>query len=576
MKNMKKVLAFLLATVMMLAMVIPTMAAEDKTITINGLEAGDNVKYYKVVEWAADGSGWVFLEPFKTDLTADQQKEIIGYVDATTTPPTKHEGKITDTTAAIMGSATLGAALNGAGDTVAEGATSWSAGNLAPGLYMALITGAPADKEDGEASSPMHVYNPVFLAVQSDDTGSEVTLPLNYPEEGTAKKTDVSVDKKAKNSAGNWVEATSENVGDVIDFKVETTVPAYLESWTNPEFKVGDSLSSGLTFAVGENDALTTLTVKAGKGENEKTLVEGTDYTVTKKTATEWEISFSKAYLQGRTAAELVTITYQAKITSDAATVNPELNTVKITYSNDPTDSSKHGEKEDKTTHYTFSIDADLFGGENYESSEIIKVGVDAAGNIITTESHTYDNGETHMPLAGAEFKLYKADGTTPYTNENITADTVFVTNEEGKLKVKGGSKTGIHGLEEGTYVLKEVKPPEGYMLMTENVTFVITAEYETVPATETCNAYQQLKGYTVKVNNEVTSTYTMDNGTVTKVKLDDDGHAGDHTFEIKNTQGQGLPSTGGIGTTLFYIIGSILVLGAGILLVVRRRMSIQ
>ena len=574
---MKKVLAFLLATVMMLAMVVPTMAAaEQKTITVNGLEAGDTVKYYKVVEWAADGTGWKFVAPFDTALTADEKKEILGYVDATTTPPTKVAGKITDATAAKMGGAEgLGTPLNGAnGETVADEATSWSATNLAPGLYMALITGAAPTAADGTTASPMHVYNPVFLAVQSDNQGTEITLPLSYPDNGTAKKTDVTVDKKAKKADGTWVDATSENVGDVIDFKVETTVPAYLESWTNPEFKVSDSLSTGLTFNVGANNEYTTLTVKAG----DKTLEVGADkdYTITKNAADEWEISFTAKYLQGRTAAELVTITYQAKITSDAATVNPEKNTVKITYSNDPNDSSKHGEKEDKTTHYTFSIDADLFGGENYESSEIIKVGVDAAGNIITTTETTYDNGEKHMPLAGAEFKLYKADGTTPYTNENITAETVFVTNDEGKLMVKDGDRVGIHGLEEGTYVLKEVTPPAGYMLMSESVTFVIEAEYEDVAATATCNAYQQLKGYTVKVNGQTTSTYTMDNGTVTKVKLDDDGHAGDQTFEIKNTQGQGLPSTGGIGTTLFYIIGSILVIGAGIILVVRRRMSLQ
>ena len=339
--------------------------------------------------------------------------------------------------------------------------------------------------------------------------------------------------------------------------------------------KVSDSLTTGLTFAVGENDALTTITVKKG----ETSLSEGAegDYTVTKKTATEWEITFTDKYLKNRTAAELVTITYQAKITSEAKTVNPETNTAKITYSNNPNDSSKHGEKEDKTTHYTFSIDAELFGDQNYESSEIIKVGVDKACNIITTTETTYDNGEKHMPLAGAEFKLYKADGTTLYTNSKYTADTIFVTNNEGKLMVKDGTEVGIHGLEEGTYVLKETNPPTGYMLMTEPVTFVISASYTDVAATETCNAYKELESYTVTVDGNEVSSYEMDNGAATKViKKDNEGHAGDVTHEIKNVQGQSLPSTGGIGTTIFYIVGAILVIGAGILLVTRRRMKAQ
>ena len=565
MKHLKKVMTLVLAALAALAVATPAFAAVDaKTIKIDGLEAGDNVKYYKVVEWAADGSGWKFLAPFDEALTEADKKEIIGYAENNAVV----EGKITDVTATKMGAAAPGTAINGNGDTVAENATSWTATNLAPGLYMALITSADPDAEDGET---MYVYNPVFLAVQADNAGSELTLPLNYADSGTAKKSDITIDKKAKNADGNWVDATSENVGDVIDYKIEVTVPAYLDSWTNPTFKVGDSLSSGLTFAVGENDALTDITVTGAT----TSMVADNQYTVTKKNATEWEITFSDTYLKSRAAAEVVTIAYQAKITSDAKTVNPETNTAKITYSNNPADSTKHGEKEDKTTHYTFSIDAELFGDQNYESSEIIKVGVDAAGNIITTTETTYDNGEKHMPLEGAEFKLYKADGTTAYTNSSITADTVFVTNAEGKLMVKGGSSVGIHGLEEGTYVLKETKAPTGYMLMTESVTFVIAAEYDDVAATETCNAYKQLKSYTVTVDGEEVSSYEMDNGAATKViKKDADGHAGDVTHEIKNTQGTALPSTGGMGTRILYTIGGIMVVAGGVFLAAKKRMS--
>lgn len=573
MKKMKKMMALVIAMVMVLSMSIPAMAeVAAKTIKVNGLEEGDNVKYYKVIEWKSDGSGWAFVAPFAGLLSEAQQKEIIGYVEtnAETGAKTVVQGKITDTTAAIMGAANA-TARNGDGDTVAEGETSWTATNVEPGLYMALITAAAPDAEDGET---MHVYNPVFLAVQADNTGSELTLPLNYADQGTAKKTDVTVDKKAKNSAGNWVDATSENVGDVIDFKVETTVPAYLESWTNPVFTVTDTLTSGLTLAVKEGTGDAALSDVTVTGATSGALTEGTQYTITKSTSG-YTITFADSYLKGRTAAEAVTITYQAKITSEAATVNPETNTVKIEYSRNPKDASDHGTKEDKTTHYTFSIDAELFGDQNYESSEIIKVGVDEAGNIIETTETTYDNGEKHMPLEGAEFKLYKADGTTPYTNDLYTADTIFVSNAEGKLMVKNGTKVGIHGLEEGTYVLKETTPPTGYKLMTSSVTFVIEAEYEPVAATETCNAYKQLKGYTVTVDGTEVSSYKMDNGAATKViKKDDEGHAGDVTHEIKNVQGTSLPSTGGIGTTMFYVIGSVLVLGAAVLLISKRRMN--
>ena len=553
-KHFKKMMALVIAMVMVVAMAMPAMAAggvadgAQKTIKVDGLAAGDTVKYVKVIAWD-NTNGWVRADGFTTTNLPDATfNEIIG----TSTVA----GKITDASATTIASA--GVAMTDGG-SVATGATSWEKTNMEPGLYM--VQAVPTSAEV--------IYNPVFVAVQADGTGTVVTLPLNYADNGTAKKSEVTVDKKAK-SAGDssWQDATTEDVGDIIDYKVETTVPAYLESYTNPIFTVTDELSNGLTFAVGENDALTDITVKVG----DTALTLDTDYKITTKTASKWVIEFQKSYLQSRTAATLVTVTYQAKITDDAKNVNPENNTVKIEYSRNPSDSSDHGTKEDKTTHYTFDIDAGLQGDETYTTSEIIKVGVDAAGNPVTEEK-TYSNTTKHNPLQGAEFKIYTdAACTTPYTNSTITADTVFTSSDMGLLNIKG--------LDEGTYYLKETKAATGYMLLTDKLKFVITATYKDVPATATCNAYKVLDTYKVEVflvNGTTgaetatgTSNYTFDNGTITKTG----GVAGDVSTEVKNTKGQSLPSTGGIGTTLFYIIGAILVLGAGILLVTRRRMN--
>jgi LPXTG-motif cell wall-anchored protein len=87
-----------------------------------------------------------------------------------------------------------------------------------------------------------------------------------------------------------------------------------------------------------------------------------------------------------------------------------------------------------------------------------------------------------------------------------------------------------------------------------------------------------ELESYKITIGDAVTATYTITNSKdVTKATSDEgdtvvgiDASSG----KIKNTKGVELPSTGGIGTTLFYIIGAILVVGAGILLVTRRRMS--
>ena len=556
MKDMKKVLALLIAMIMVLGMTVTAFAGEtgdptsgetpaasvgENTIKVNGIEAGDKVTYIKVVAWDAATGNWVKAPGFE-NLDDAVFTAIVGSAETA--------GAITDASATAV--AALAANMTDGGEATG---TSWEKSNLAPGLYMVQVVPTTADV----------IYNPVFVAVQANGAGSEITLPLNYDGEGTAKKSTVTVDKKAKSQGDEqWAEATTEDVGDIIDFKVETTVPAYLESYTNPVFIVKDTLSDGLTLAVKEGEgtaALSDITVKVG----DTALVENTDYKITEKTASGWKIEFTKEYLQKRTAATVVTIEYKAKITDAAKNVNPETNDVTIEYSRDPNNEENHGKKEDKTTHYTFDIDAGLQGDTEYTTSEIIKVAVDANGQPILEEKE-YSNKEKHHPLAGAKFKLYKDEACTqPYTNSEITESTEFTTDAMGRMEIKG--------LDEGIYYLKETSPAPGYTLITTPVKFEITASYKEVPATDTCNAYQELDYYEVKVNGTATSHYTIENGTVKKT---DAGAAGDVGTEIVNKQGHSLPSTGGIGTTLFYIIGSILALGAGILLVVRRRMSMQ
>ena len=544
MKTMKKFGALFLAIVMAMALAVPAMAVEnEKTIKVEGLQAGDAVKYVQVIEWN-NTTGWV-----KTTAFANLSNDVFNAVVGSTTTP----GKITDASATAI--AAIGADMTDGG-SVATGATSWTKDNLAPGLYMVQPVATSADV----------IYNPVFVAIQADGTGSVVDVTnLNYDNNGTAKKSDVTVDKKTKSTGDTeWAEATTEDVGDIIDFKVETTVPAYLENYTNPVFTVSDALTDGLTYAVGDEGAYTTLTVKVGDTE----LTKDTDYTITALDATHWTISFTKDYLQGRTAATVVTITYQAMITDAAKNVNPESNTVTIDYSRNPSDATDHGTKTDKTTHYTFDIDAKLQGDENYTTSELIKVAQDSEGNPITEEK-TYSNTTTHHPLDGAVFTLYKSDGTTPYTNSEYPNGVTVTSANGGLLEIKG--------LDEGTYVLKETTPASGYMLMTDYLEFTITATYKTVEATDTCNAYQELDTYSVAVTHVAangdrtagaTSTYTLDNGTITKTG----GVAGDASNEIVNVKGQSLPSTGGIGTKIFYTMGAVLVVGAGVVLVSRKR----
>ena len=127
-------------------------------------------------------------------------------------------------------------------------------------------------------------------------------------------------------------------------------------------------------------------------------------------------------------------------------------------------------------------------------------------------------------------------------------------------LSISEKMRKKVRGLDQGTYYLEETVSPEGYNLLVE-------ADAVTISATHTT------EGTTDQVTYSSSTGATITDGTV---DLTQDANAKQPvaTVQIINNSGSVLPSTGGIGTTIFYVIGAILVLGAGILLVTRRRMN--
>ena len=587
MKKMKKIFALLIAMVMVLGMSTSVFAApgdltSDTTISVTDLTVGDTVTYYQIIEWK-DSEGWAFKAPF-TSLSADDLKEILGTpaVPASTDPET---GDVTPAVPAVPGKITqamankiAAAATSGGTTDAALTGTIWSKANPAAGLYMVVITA----KESGV------VYNPVFVGADfiSTNTTNTISITATYSDTAVAKKKTITtlktVDENEDSAAIKAAKASM--VGDIVSFKITTTIPVFLDSYKNPSFKLTDEVSAGLELVVDETHPIS---VKYGTttAVNDGTATGDTNVTITKDSTTKYSVDFAKTYLDAATTPTEVEVTYFAKITNAATfNVNRGDNTVTVEYANGPNE--EKGIEKDVTNHYTFSIGANVIGKQGKKGYEAVKVGVDENGNELTELTEvTLDNGDdtaTARSLEGAKFGLYTTEaaatagkdvgeeGNGLVVNTNYPNGATFTTLEDGVIT--------FTGLDAGTYYLKELDAPDGFIKNTEVHTVVIAAEYEEKNITENVSGmevkYQTsvLKQYTVTIDGK-TTTYTFNNDGTTLV----DPVIKDITTEedrIGNTKGVELPSTGGIGTTIFYIIGAILVIGAGVVLVTRRRMN--
>lgn len=151
--------------------------------------------------------------------------------------------------------------------------------------------------------------------------------------------------------------------------------------------------------------------------------------------------------------------------------------------------------------------------------------------------------------LAGAEFKLEKVlkDGTKT---------------EIAVVKLSDETSFTFKGLDDGDYILTETQTPAQYNTIAP-ITFTVTAEHNIEWTTENRNDI-----LTSLTGNAASGTITF------SPKTDDNGVQTGLETNVINKSGSTLPSTGGMGTTIFYVVGSILVLGAAILLITKKRMS--
>lgn len=254
------------------------------------------------------------------------------------------------------------------------------------------------------------------------------------------------------------------------------------------------------------------ITVKVG----DSTLAVNSDYTVSTNCTDgcTFEIQFAQTYLDALTANTDIVVTYTA-ILNENAVIYTDANTnkTKLTYGD------AQGTEWDETKTYTYQFDLVKTDKESrlLDSAEF--------------ELYTQATGGTAIVLVKENDTLYRV---ATDVEKETTGETVITTTT---ITVKDGKVT-IKGLDADTYYLKETKAPDGYNMLDERVEVKIE-------------------------NNNLTATI-------------DNAHWTQGGVHVVNQTGTELPSTGGIGTTLFYVLGGLLVVGAAVLLITRRRMRTE
>ena len=254
------------------------------------------------------------------------------------------------------------------------------------------------------------------------------------------------------------------------------------------------------------------------------TIVDSREYEVVTTDLTDgdtFEVRFANLKSTAAKANSVITVEYSSTLNDQAvlgSTGNP--NTMHITYSNNPNDDQ---------------------GGEDGKTPDdtVIVFTYKVVANKVT-KNPAYVEGGTepeYIPLKGAGFTLYKKNASGKY---------VAVGSE-----VKGDKMTTFEwkGLDDGDYKISETTTPAGYNTIAD-IEFTITAEHEVL----------------------------SDNPTLTSLsggdKFTGEVETGALSADIENNKGSTLPETGGMGTTIFYVLGSVLVIGAAVLLITKKRMG--
>lgn len=535
MRNMKKWLATALALVMVFAMAACAVAAT-VTVPSDGILKDHTFTAYQIFSGREEGGvlsdvGWgsginsdAFLAALKADTTYGSL--FTDCADAAAV------AKVLGDNNTNTGMANAVAKLAYANKT-GSGTTLTSGENTMDGGYY-LVVDTTANVGEGGA------YNTALLQVVGN---INITVKTDAP---TVEKK-VLEDDKYNQDGGygtGYNDVADYNMGDAVSFHLIGSVPD-MSRYDTYKYTFYDTLSDGLTAPAKE-------TVKVYLS-SDKTLDEG-DSDVTGSftvSVSGQKITVTIADLKsvsGIGDANYVIVAYTAELNQNAVVgLDGNPNVVYLEYSNKP-DQSGSGDTdntgktpEDKVIVFTYELDTTKVDGQDntkkLKGAEFVLLNSD--GTKVAKITNGKFDGWQDLPAI--------VDGKIPA--DSWATETVLTSDDNGLFSVVG--------LDDGTYKLREIVAPAGYNLLSEDITVVITAT--------TTNGQTWTDGVASSALTKLEVTADSKAGT-------GDTSSGIAGITVANNKGSTLPETGGMGTTVLYVGGGVLVLAAVVLLIAKRR----
>lgn len=574
MKKARKLTAVLLSLVMLLALVVPASAAENYSITIQNNKEGHTYEAYQIfagtvssdeatagnvegpmlgdIIWGSGVNGDALLEALKE---ANAQK----YNDCTTAADVA-EALGTENAAAADAAAFADIAAKHLTATVAGTADAPEGGNyviegLPAGYYLVKDSLQEDDNQTGQVLSDyiVQVLGNVTMKPKSSDIP---TVLKKVQEEDLVEN---------KGFGKGFSDVADHEIGETFQFKLIGSIPD-MSAYDTYEYTFHDTMSAGLSYVA---DSVKAYIVDDYSTDALGTALATNSYTVESlvvaedgenKGKTNLTISFADLKkVAGAQTGKYVVITFSATLNAQAVmgaeTGNP--NEVYLEFSNNPNGGGTGKTEQDYAVVFAWTLGADKIDGETEDRL------ADADFVLLNDEK----NKVAILTNARGEIRLSKwVDLPNNKTYDKVTVEEWnAIPVQEGQQVVMTSNTTNIisiRGLDDDIYYLYEIEAPTGYNRITDPIKLDVESTLNHDTSYISTNAIALLTELKLFVNDSENPETCNFKGT------------GNINFTIENNKGATLPETGGMGTTLFYIIGGLLVVGAGILLVVRIRMK--